>query len=109
MNSDSFAPVMGIERLRVGTDGNGITTLVTFYGCPLNCKYCLNPQCHRELSDVVNSRPEEVYDIAAKDELYYLATGGGITFGGGEPLLYSDFIIDVLIEYMSICISTLGF
>ncbi len=42
------------------------------------------------------SRPNEVYDIVAKDELYYLATGGGVTFGGGEPLLYSDFIIDVL-------------
>ena len=25
-------------------------------------------------------------------QLYFLATGGGITFGGGEPCLYSDFI-----------------
>lgn len=96
MNNDSLAPIMGIDRLRMGSDGNGITTLITFYGCPLNCKYCLNPQCHRELSEVVYSQPKDVYDIAAKDELYYLATGGGVTFGGGEPLLYSDFIIDVL-------------
>ncbi len=41
-------------------------------------------------------RPDEVFNRVAIDELYYLATGGGITFGGGEPLLYSDFIIDVL-------------
>ena len=96
MSNDSLAPIMGIDRLRMGSDGTGITALITFYGCPLNCKYCLNPQCHLELSNVVYSRSEDVYDIAAKDELYYLATGGGVTFGGGEPLLYSDFIIDVL-------------
>jgi pyruvate formate lyase activating enzyme len=41
-------------------------------------------------------RPDEVFNRVAIDELYYLATGGGITFGGGEPLLYCDFIIDVL-------------
>lgn len=87
---------MGVDRLRMGTDGNGVTSLVTFYGCPLKCSFCLNPQCHRDLSDVLFSRPEEVYNTVAIDELYYLATGGGITFGGGEPLLYSDFIISVL-------------
>ena len=27
-----------------------------------------------------------------KDSLYFLATGGGITFGGGEPLLHHEFI-----------------
>ena len=26
------------------------------------------------------------------DSLYFLASGGGITFGGGEPLLHADFI-----------------
>ena len=26
------------------------------------------------------------------DNIYFLATGGGVTFGGGEPLLYADFI-----------------
>ena len=34
--------------------------------------------------------------MVAIDELYYLATEGGVTFGGGEPLLYSDFIFDIL-------------
>lgn len=96
MNNNRFAPIMGIDRLRFGTDGKGITSLVTFYGCPLNCMYCLNPQCHKDLAGNSFLRPDEVFDIVAKDELYYLATGGGVTFGGGEPLMYSDFIIDVL-------------
>ena len=26
------------------------------------------------------------------DELYFLATGGGVTFGGGEPCVQSEFI-----------------
>ena len=93
---NSLAPVMGIDRLRMGTDGNGITSLVTFYGCPLKCRFCLNPQCHRDISNIKLSRPDDVYDMVAIDELYYLATEGGVTFGGGEPLLYSDFIFDIL-------------
>lgn len=96
MKMNSLAPVMGIDRLRMGTDGNGITSLVTFYGCPLKCRFCLNPQCHRDFSNIKLSRPDDVYDMVAIDELYYLATEGGVTFGGGEPLLYSDFIFDIL-------------
>ena len=96
MKKSSLAPIMGIDRLRMGTDGNGITSLVAFYGCPLQCSFCLNPQCHRELTTVKPSQPDEVYNTIAIDELYYLATGGGVTFGGGEPLLYSDYIICVL-------------
>jgi pyruvate formate lyase activating enzyme len=43
--------------------------------------------------------PRELYEKVRIDELYFLATGGGITFGGGEPLLYSDF----LQEFRGIC------
>ena len=96
MKKNRLAPIMGIDRLRFGTDGDGITSLVTFYGCPLKCHFCLNPQCHRDISSSMYLRSEEVFNRIAVDELYYLATGGGIAFGGGEPLLYSNFIIDVL-------------
>ena len=37
-------PIIGISRHRLATDGKGVTTLVAFHGCPLRCKYCLNPQ-----------------------------------------------------------------
>ena len=35
---------------------------------------------------------EELIDEVRIDQLYFLATGGGITFGGGEPLLHSEYI-----------------
>ena len=78
------------------TDGKGITSLVTFYGCPLKCQFCLNPQCHRDISEDFYLQADELYKRVQIDELYFRATGGGLTFGGGEPLLYSDYIIHVL-------------
>lgn len=33
----------GISRLRPATDGTGIRTLICTYGCPLQCRYCINP------------------------------------------------------------------
>ena len=80
----------------MGTDGHGIRTLVAFHGCSLSCKYCLNPECLEPKTRVKEITPEEVMHEIAKDELYYIATKGGVTFGGGEPLLKSGFIKEVL-------------
>ena len=88
--------ILGISRLRMGTDGHGITTLVAFNGCPLRCRYCLNPECLNTSKKVRRMLPEEVMEELRKDELYYLATKGGVTFGGGEPLLNSLYIKDIL-------------
>lgn len=90
------APIFGISRHRIGIDGEGITTLVTFMGCPLKCKYCINDICHMP-TDQLNVEwlaPQELYDRVKIDNLYFLATSGGITFGGGEPALYVDYIKD---------------
>ena len=92
MQSEITAPFIAINRHRLTTDGEGVTTLVGFHGCPLQCEYCLNPQCLQ--SDGVWRRmtPGELYSEVEIDDLYFVATGGGICFGGGEPLLRSDFI-----------------
>lgn len=87
-------PLIGIGRHRLATDGEGVTTLVAFHGCPLRCKYCLNPS---SLSpDGIWARYDcaKLYEEVKRDELYFLATGGGVTFGGGEPCLQSEFIND---------------
>lgn len=88
---------IGIVRHRMATDGDGVTTLVGGHGCPLECRYCLNPQCHSDKFKVYSV--ESLYEFVRADSLYFEATGGGIAFGGGEPLLQTGFIID-FIEYV---------
>ena len=86
------APLIGISRHRLSTDGEGVTTLVAFHGCPLRCKYCLNLQSLHSEGIWKHYDCEQLYEEVRQDELYFLATHGGITFGGGEPCLQSDFI-----------------
>lgn len=87
----SVAGIFGISRHRLTTDGEGVTTLVAFSGCPLRCKYCLN-KTSWDLSKGRDYSPELLFEEVKIDQLYFLATHGGITFGGGEPLLQVDFI-----------------
>ncbi len=89
---DLSAPFIGIVRHRLATDGKGVTTLAAFHNCPLRCKYCLNSQCLDPKMVWRNITTSELLDELLLDNLYFLATGGGVTFGGGEPLLRSEFI-----------------
>lgn len=86
------AKIIGIGRHRIVTDGDGVTTLVAFHACPLRCRYCLNPQSLGDDSRFRDYTPELLYDEVSIDELYFLATNGGVTFGGGEPCLRHEFI-----------------
>ena len=92
MQSEITAPLIAINRHRLTTDGEGVTTLVGFHGCPLHCQYCLNAQCLQADGVWCRLTPGELYSEVEIDDLYFMATGGGICFGGGEPLLRSDFI-----------------
>ena len=93
------APLIGISRHRLTTDGEGVTTLVAFHGCPLRGKYCLNPQSLHSEGIWKHYDCMQLYEEVRLDELYFLATHGGITFGGGEPCLQSDFIY----EFRQLC------
>ena len=90
-----MSDIMAISRHRMGTDGKGITTLVGFYGCPLNCKYCGNNYCNNPRTVRASYTAEELIDVLSIDEPYFLMSGGGVTFGGGEPLLQAPFIHEV--------------
>ena len=85
-------PFIGVVRHRIGVDGDGVTTLAAFYGCPLRCRYCLNATCFGPSDHLHRYSPESLFEKVRIDNLYFLATGGGVCFGGGEPLLYPDFI-----------------
>ena len=93
------APVITFSRLRMTTDGEGVTTLVIFHDCPLRCKYCLNPFSFASDTKREELTPHQLYDRVKIDDLYFVATGGGVTFGGGEPLLRADF----LKEFRALC------
>lgn len=86
-------PLIGICRHRLTTDGQGVTTLVAFHGCPLHCKYCLNAQCLQPKGVWRQMDALDILNEVMVDDLYFKATNGGITFGGGEPLLRSDEIV----------------
>ena len=85
------AKIFGISRHRLTTDGEGVTTLVAFSGCPLRCKYCLN-KASWDMDKGRDYTPETLFEEVKIDQLYFLATHGGVTFGGGEPLLQVEFI-----------------
>ena len=65
------APLIGISRHRLSTDGEGVTTLVAFHGCPLRCKYCLNPQSLHSEGIWKNYDCEQLYEEVRQDELYF--------------------------------------
>lgn len=88
-------PLIGICRHRLAVDGAGVTTLVAFHGCPLRCKYCLNAQCLSPDGVWRMMTSNDIMKLLQKDDLYFRATGGGVCFGGGEPLLRSDMIVEL--------------
>lgn len=102
-NPSIFQPI--IERHRIGCDGKGVSTLVLTRSCHMMCKHCPNYNlvshesryfsqnmygyesdavlnCHRQFD------AEKLVKQIQEDELYFKMTGGGVVFGGGEPLLY---------------------
>ncbi|MCR5575969.1 MAG: radical SAM protein [Oscillospiraceae bacterium] len=84
-------PLLRLSRLRMGTDGEGVTTLAAGAGCPLSCRWCINAELLRR------AKPEPVtaaqlFERVRIDDLYFRATGGGVCFGGGESLLHAAFL-----------------
>ena len=85
------APIVDYDRIRIQCDGDGVRTIVFFYGCPLRCKYCHNPDTWA----MTGGKIMEASDIIAQYERnlpFY--KGGGITVTGGEPMLQIDFLIE---------------
>ena len=89
--NEPLYPLLSLVRLRMGTDGSGVTTLVAGAGCPLHCRWCINARLLAEApAEMVTA--ETLLERVKIDDLYFRATGGGICFGGGESLLHTDLI-----------------
>ncbi|MBP3376250.1 MAG: pyruvate formate lyase-activating protein [Clostridia bacterium] len=90
-------------------DGPGLRYVLFMQGCPMRCLYCHNPDTWkidggREMS------ADEVIREYKKNEMFY--KNGGLTVTGGEPLLQTDFLIELFKiakkEGIHTCIDTSG-
>ena len=110
------ALIADIQRCSVH-DGPGIRTTVFFKGCPLNCRWCHNPECISHKPQVMfypdkcigcgmcdqgcysgakvicgrEYTANELMEQILADSAYY-GKDGGVTFSGGEPLLQKEFL-----------------
>lgn len=94
-------------------DGPGIRYIVFMQGCHLKCKYCQNRDTWDVSSpDSIECTTDEVLNKILKYKNYIKASDGGVTISGGEPLLQSDFIIELFTKLhehgISTCIDTSG-
>ncbi|HPZ23947.1 MAG TPA: pyruvate formate-lyase-activating protein [Bacilli bacterium] len=90
-------------------DGPGIRTVIFFNSCKLRCLYCHNPEMWTMKDD--NYSVDEIFNKIMRSKPYFGKTGG-VTFSGGEPLLQSDFIIELCKklkgEGINTCLDTAG-
>lgn len=100
-----------ISSIETGSvvDGPGIRTVVFLNGCNKRCLYCHNPEMFKIKE--YNYTPLQLKEKLIRYKNYY-KNGGGITFSGGEPLLQTDFLIEVCKllkkENINIIIDTAG-
>ncbi len=58
--------------------------------CEVYCPHSVRQICGKEMTVY------EVYTEIAKDKVFYEASGGGVTFSGGECMLQIDFLCEIL-------------
>ena len=92
-------------------DGPGIRYVLFLKGCPLRCAFCHNPDTWATSSGEEKSA-REVADDVIKYREFFKSSGGGFTASGGEPLLHSEFLVELLqilkSENISSAIDTCG-
>jgi len=71
-------------------DGEGIRTTIFLAGCPLRCQWCANPETWETQGILMTV--EEVVQRVLRSVVFFRASGGGVTFSGGEPGLQPDFL-----------------
>ncbi|ALR74844.1 [formate-C-acetyltransferase]-activating enzyme [[Enterobacter] lignolyticus] len=113
------ARIFNIQRYSLN-DGRGIRTVVFFKGCPHRCPWCANPEslsphihtvrreskclhcspCLRDADECPSGAFENIgRDVTLdalvqevmKDEVFFRASGGGVTLSGGEVLMQAPF------------------
>ena len=86
-------------------DGPGLRFILFMQGCSLRCKYCHN----RDTWDCKGGKEytvDEIFNKIIRYKNYFIASNGGVTVSGGEPLLQLDFLIELFTKLRSAGIST---
>lgn len=78
-------------------DGPGIRYIIFMQGCHLQCKYCQNRDTWNTTTGTLYSVSDLMKKIL-KYKNYFIASGGGVTVSGGEPLLQAKFLIELFKE-----------
>ncbi len=85
--------VHSIESL-AALDGEGLRYGIFLSGCPLRCIYCHNPDTWDKNCGEQKSI-EQLFLKIKRYIPYFKASGGGVTFSGGEPLLQAEKIVEL--------------
>lgn len=75
-------------------DGPGLRFVIFLQGCPLRCKFCHNPDTWKIGEKKIQESAE---DTLKKIKRYknYFGKKGGVTVTGGEPLVQSDYVLEL--------------
>lgn len=88
-------------------DGPGIRTVIFLQGCHLRCQYCQNPDTWDSKAATAREYSfDEIMQLICRSLPYIKASGGGVTFSGGEPFLQYDFIKEVFKECKKLKVHT---
>lgn len=93
-------------------DGPGIRFVVFMQGCFLKCKYCHNRDTWEK--NIGNTyEVDELVDKILKNKEYFIASNGGVTVSGGEPLMQVSFVTNLFKKLkengIHTCLDTSGF
>ena len=97
--------ITNIQRFSLH-DGPGIRTTVFLKGCSIRCPWCSNPEnINHQIEKYVKDGKEgfygkeysvdEVLKEVLKDKIFY-EDNGGVTFSGGEALLYAKELLPLI-------------
>ena len=100
--------ITNIQRFSLH-DGPGIRTTVFLKGCSIRCPWCSNPEnMNHQIEIYVKDGKEgfygkeysvdEVLKEVLKDKIFY-EDNGGVTFSGGEALLYAKELLPLMQQF----------